>query len=34
VREAWRCSMVAVSEHGGDGVMVGLGDLRSLFQPE
>ena len=23
-----------VSGHGGDGLMVGLGDLRGLFQPE
>ena len=23
-----------VSEHGGDGLMVGLGDLRGLFQPQ
>ena len=37
----WRCSKIVwmwhlrtwFSRHGGDGVMVGLGDLGGLFQP-
>jgi len=34
VQEMWRCGTEGCgSGHGGDGLMVGLGDLSGLFQP-
>jgi len=32
-QETWRCSTEGRSGHGGDGLMVGLDDLRGLFHP-